>query len=186
MEILNNGIWVGSDAGKHHQFDEQLSHAIANLFKFNDINNVIDIGCGLGYYKQVIESYGITCDGFDGNPNTPELTNNKCQVLDVSENIENQQQYDGLLCLEVGEHIPKEKEQVFIKNLAYYSPTLLVLSWALPNQGGDGHVNEQTNQYIINKFMEYGYTFQTELTEALRYYVTNCWWFKQSIMVFYK
>ena len=37
MEILNNGIWVGSDAGKHHQFDEQLSHAIANLFKFNDI-----------------------------------------------------------------------------------------------------------------------------------------------------
>jgi hypothetical protein len=183
MEILDNGIWVGEDAGKHHQFDEHLAGAIADMFKENDIKWIIDVGCGLGLYAQVIRDTWSYCDAVDGNPDTPTLTNGKGSILDIS--VPQQiHDYDGVLCLEVGEHLPKEKEQIFLNNITNIRAKIVVLSWAIPGQGGDGHLNEQPNFYVSDEMKKRGYSIDYAATNFLRMECTNCWWFKLSLMCF--
>lgn len=184
MEILDNGIWVGKDAGNHHQFDNVLASAISILLKENNIKNVIDIGCGLGLYTKTLLDNGINCDGFDGNPYTPQLTNNLCRVLNISEKVDYDKNYDAVLCLEVGEHIPKDKQDIFIKNLIDTHAKLIILSWAVPNQGGDGHVNELTNDKVIEIMNSKNYGLDYHSTLFLRNSISNCWWFGISLLVF--
>ena len=46
------------------------------------------------------------------------------------------------MSLEVGEHLPKEFEDIFINNLDNNNNYGIVLSWAIKGQGGYGHYNE--------------------------------------------
>ena len=186
MEILDNGIWVGEDAGQHHQFDDSLANAITHLFKINNTQNVVDIGCGLGLYTQRLIDNNINCVGLDGNPNTPKLTNGLCGIIDISVPMEKNDVYEGALCLEVGEHIPKNKQDVFIQNIVDFGANLLILSWAVPNQGGDGHLNELPNQIVIDLLYNHHYYLDYNSTLWLRQQATNCWWFQISLLVFRK
>lgn len=186
MEILDNGIWVGEDAGEHHQFDDSLANAIVHVFKTHNVQSVVDVGCGLGLYTQRLIDNNINCIGVDGNPNTPTLTNGLCGVLDVSVPIEQGGIYEGVLCLEVGEHIPKIKQDVFIQNLVDFQADFLILSWAVPNQGGDGHLNELSNQTVVDLLYKHNYYLDYNSTLWLRSQATNCWWFKISLLVFRK
>ena len=61
------------------------------------------------------------------------------------------------MSLEVGEHIPKEYEDIFINNLHNNNNKGIILSWAILGQGGFGHVNEQNNDYIKSKMSNLGY-----------------------------
>ena len=94
---------------------------------------------------------------------------------------------DFLLCLEVCEHVPKEYEQNLIHNIDKHISEngLLVLSWAIPGQGGLGHVNCQTNDYCIKLFNNLGYTYLQNDSNYLRKYA-SVHWFKNTIMVFKK
>ena len=59
------------------------------------------------------------------------------------------------------------------------------MSWAVPGQGGDGHVNERDNSYIRSKFEALGYTSDVDAEKVFR---KNCdlWWFKKTIFCFRK
>ena len=48
-------------------------------------------------------------DGYDGNPYAP------CNLVDLSEPVILDKKYDWIISFEVGEHIPKKYEDVFIK-----------------------------------------------------------------------
>ena len=50
--------------------------------------------------------------------------------------------------LEVAEHIPLENEEAYLDNCCKLCEIGCILSWALPGQGGLGHVNEQPNEYV--------------------------------------
>ena len=90
----------------------------------------------------------INAHGYDGNPNTPELTNNICKILDLSIPTKFDEPFSWVMSLEVGEHLPSKFEDIFINNLHNNNVDGILLSWALKGQGGDGHVNEQNNDYI--------------------------------------
>jgi hypothetical protein len=62
----------------------------------------------------------------------------------------------------------------------------LIISWATPGQGGKGHVNEQTNEYVIDLFLTLGLEYKKEYSNYLRNSITNCNWFKNTILVFEK
>jgi hypothetical protein len=89
------------------------------------------------------------------------------------------------MSLEVGEHIPKDYEQVFLDNLVKHSNKFIILSWAIPNQIGDGHVNCQPNDYIINELDKRGFTFNPIESQKVRE-KNVIWWFKNTFMVFFK
>ena len=81
------------------------------------------------------------------------------------------------------ESIPKEYEEVFIRNLDRNNKMGIILSWAIEGQGGEGHVNERDNKYIKKIFSELGYINDISTEEYLR---KDCdySWFKKTTMVF--
>ncbi len=179
--IDEHGFWL-DDTLENHHFDEPLAEALLSFFKKEEAISIADFGCGHGKYTKLFDTE-IKTDGFDGNPNTEALTNGLCKVLDLSLTFDSKKKYDWIMSLEVGEHIPKEFEGSFLWNLHNNNTQGIVLSWAIPGQGGNGHFNEQSNEYIKDKFKALGYENDLEAEKFLREKATH-WWFKNTIMVF--
>lgn len=182
-EISEKGYWIG-DVEECHAVDGYLGEAIANFFVKEEAQSVVDFGCGIGAYVKQICNKGIMAEGYDGNPNTPQLTGGIGKVLDLSEPVYLGKSFDWVLSLEVGEHLPQQYEKIFIENLIRHARKGIVLSWAIKNQGGTGHFNEQNNDYIKAVLATYGYINDLE-TENLLRRKSFCW-FQQSLMVFRK
>lgn len=183
MSVHENGYWVGTDASYHHCYDANLCESLVRFFKNENVTSLVDFGCGMGEYVKEFQKNNINAIGFDGNPDTPEITNNLCNVLDLSEPIDFTTKFDWVMSLEVGEHLPQQFEDIFINNLHNNNKYGIVLSWAVKEQGGHGHYNEQDNEYIKTKFSSLGYKNDIEAEEKLREDSTLSW-FKNTIMVF--
>lgn len=187
----NTGIWKVNTGPSSkianepvlHKFDEALCEAFISFLE--EQTDIVDFGCGNADYAKQLYMEGKNVDAFDGNPNTPEMTKGFAKVLDLSVPFNLGKKYECVISLEVGEHIPKDREQIFLDNLDRHCLQCIILSWALPGQGGDGHVNEQSNRYIIDQMRSRGYSFHKEAAEYFKQ-VANLWWFKKTIMVFVK
>jgi len=149
----------------------------------HSIRSVVDLGCGPGHYQSELAKHTSPCHGFDGNPHTPWNTNGRCGMLDLSVPVKLACPYDLVLSLEVGEHIPAPFEAVYLDNLTRHALRYVVLSWALPGQGGYGHVNERPNTYIQDRMHDRGFAMRPDLSAPLRSSV-HWWWFRETVMVF--
>ncbi len=177
-----SGIWNIDMAKRHHSYDPVLAGAIGHLYK--NTKRVADLGCGNGRYCKIFEAFGWIVDGYEGTKGIKELgIYNNIFSLDLSQPIGGvDTEYDLVVCLEVGEHIPENKEDIFIDNVAKFATKDLVISWAIPGQGGKGHFNERSNKYVIGKFRERGLFVRKRWSKVLRYYSTLRW-FKNTILV---
>jgi len=183
MSINKNGYFEGdSQSSCQHMYDSSLSESLVTIFKNN---SVVDLGCGMGDYVKNFRTNGLKADGFDGNPNTFLLSGGVCEVKDISVPFVFDQIYDWVLSLEVGEHLPKEFEEIFINNLHHNNKKGIILSWAVEGQPGHGHVNCRNNDYIKEKFTSLGYTNDIILEEQLRN-ASTLPHFKNTVMVFLK
>ena len=187
MSIHGNGYWLGVDASRHHEhcYDATLADSLIVFLQNENAKSVVDFGCGMGHYVKTFQQNGINVVGFDGNPDTPELTNNLCEVLDLSVPKQFDEPFDWVLSLEVGEHLPQQFEDIFIHNLHNNNKHGILLSWAVKGQGGHGHFNEQNNEYIKSKICNLGYTNDVESETVMRKRASLSW-FKRTIMVFRK
>jgi hypothetical protein len=70
-------------------------------------------------------------------------------------------------CFEVAEHIHPQYVDVFVENLARHAP-VVAMSAAPPGQGGEGHFNEQPQQYWENRFSDHGFKLHSGWTWALQ------------------
>jgi SAM-dependent methyltransferase len=169
---------MGEQIGRHY-FDARLAEALAEFFAGG---SVADLGCGEGRYVRHFRQRGLTCDGFDGNPDTPRFEPS-CQVLDLSRPVQLGRLYDWVLSLEVGEHLPAVYEEVFLDTLHRHNRLGIVLSWAVPGQGGHGHVNERPNWYLRARLSARGYAHDPTAEQRLRAAATYPW-FPNTLMVF--
>jgi len=182
MEIHNTGYWI-TETPKHW-FDGKLYHFISKILENKNVKSLVDFGCGdAGYIKYFKNK--LYCEAYDGNPYTEIITNGLGRTLNLSEKFYLDKKFDCVLSLEVGEHIPEQYEQIFIDNLVNHSNDLIIISWAIPGQGGEGHFNERDNRYIINEFEKRGFKINREETFKLRKNASISW-FKHTIMVFEK
>lgn len=182
-KISNKGFWL-TDNESGHCFDLSLAIKLKDFFNSVKCNSLLDLGCGPGRYTKYFIDNGIESEGYDGNPNTPIISEGLCKVADLTQ-INKFDNKDWVLSLEVGEHIPKEYEAIFIQNLINHSKKGIILSWALPNQPGDGHINCQSNEYVINLMRSYNYILDVHSTIQLRE-AAELWWFQNTLMVFRK
>jgi hypothetical protein len=182
MSIHQNGYWKGLEADAQHVHDPNLANCLVTFFKNEGATSIVDFGCGMGNYVRTFRDNGLNATGFDGNPNTPELTNNTCSVLDLSVPLQFEP-FDWIISLEVGEHLPAEFEDIFIQNLHNNNKRGIILSWAIKGQGGHGHFNEQDNDYIKSKIWGLGYVNDIESENNMRN-MSSLPWFKDTIMVF--
>lgn len=184
MIINQRGYWE-NQTKEGHAHDSRLAGAILKLLKARKIETLVDFGCGPGDYARFFRRHGMVVEAYDGNPYTEQLTGGIGQVKDLSEPIDLHKQFKCVMSLEVGEHILPEFEQTFLDNIVKHSLDggLIILSWAVPGQDGDGHVNCQTNDYIMQQMQQRGFYLENTLTNQLRK-SSSLRWFKNTIMVF--
>jgi hypothetical protein len=179
----DSGIWGLDTAKKRHRYDPKLAEGILYLYK--SATSIADLGCGKGDYCKFLKEHRInTVHGYEGTPDIKEIAAyDDIMILDLTKRRWVEIYYSLVLALEVGEHIPKKFEQVFIDNVCEFTKKDLVLSWGIPGQGGVGHFNEQTNEYIISEFVRRGFRFEKKRTRFLRE-KASLRWFKKSVLVF--
>ena len=181
FRINDHGIWSGPITIQHAH-DPRLAQQLVTFFKSKDVKSVLDLGAGPGLYSETLSKNGILASCYDGNPDTQTLSKGKCAIADLTFDL-NFSKHDWVLSLEVGEHLPKEYEDIFFGNIIRNSKHGIVLSWAVPGQGGDGHVNLQSNNYVKSKMASLGYFNNIEAENIFREASTLSW-FKNTIMVF--
>jgi hypothetical protein len=185
LKISPNGSWLNETA-EGHIFDPILAKVITVFCKKKNLWTIIDLGAGLGDYIQMFNNFGLIATGYDGNPYSEELTNGKVNYRELHTPMEDYTfTYNLVLSLEVGEHIPQEYEQTFLDNVVKCAKQWIILSWAVPGQNGDGHVNCRDNEYIIFQMINRGFQLERSETIKLRKQSTAPW-FKNTLMVFKK
>ena len=184
MPDPQSGIWSLEEAAIWHLFDESLAAEIVRSFA-DYSPRVADLGCGPGHYCAELRAAGFpVVVGFEGTRLDENMAEHKPIIkVDLSRYFRQGVTYDLVLCLEVAEHIPAEREACFLDNVAAFVGDWLIFSWALPGQGGLGHVNERSNFYAIEQLNSRGFELRAEPTEHFRTAATFPY-FKQTLLVF--
>jgi SAM-dependent methyltransferase len=122
--------------------------------------SVLDVGCGVGLWLREFVAVGVTdIQGVDGAWVPRErlaIPHQAFRAHDLSQPVRFGREFDLVLSLEVAEHIPAEASDRFLDTLVAHGPTV-VFSAAIPGQGGFQHVNEQVQDYWIERFRARGY-----------------------------
>lgn len=190
VSIADSGYWTSSSL-KGHYFDNSLAEALLNVLRLLPVKTIADFGCGPGWYVALLRRNGYDVQGYDGNPAVEEMSSGFfddgfcCLNVDLTEELEAEEPFDMVMSLEVGEHIPQTWETVFLDNLVRNARSHILLSWALDGPFGEGHVNCHTNEYIVERMKERGYTLNKPISRYLRM-ASTLWWFKDTIMFFEK
>jgi SAM-dependent methyltransferase len=180
--IDSRGSFVGPI--DNHKTDSGLLKALCRLVLYD--TTLVDFGCGDASYAKAIANTGLAVEAYDGNPKVSENTKGFASVLDLSNPFDLGKQFDIVMCLEVAEHIPKKYEKILIDNLVKHVGKSLIISWAVPGQGGKGHVNEQSNKYVLELFQSKNFSFDQTNTTYLRNHVEKWLYFKNTLFVFDK
>lgn len=122
--------------------------------------SVLDVGCGAGAWCRVWGELGVEqVVGVDGeyvDIASLLVPPDWFRSRDLSEPFDLATQFDLVVSLEVAEHVPEAKADVFVDNLVRHGSTIL-FSAAVPGQGGEFHVNEQPLEYWRRRFAARGY-----------------------------
>lgn len=174
-----------------YTFDHPLNKGLRRLCKLMQIKDAVDLGCGPGLYVAALRKRGISIMGYDGNPHVTEISSLllrdefPCEVADLTENLETDEPFDLVLCLDVCPYIPKQYEEQVILNLVNNSGKYIIMSWATPDQEREGYINRQTNEYVIQKFLEHGFVENIPAKNYLREQASLPW-LKDTLFVFQK
>ena len=170
--VMPNGAFCTK---KYAGMDKPLANALL-LVMGRDIG---DFGAGGGWYTEFFRSNGRASHPYDASPTRgPNVT-----YMDLSKKVELKRKFEWVLCLEVGEHISSSSKAVFLSNVASHARKGVVLSWAVPGQGGNGHVNPRPNKWVIDKMQARGFRHSLEMSDRLRK-AASFSWFKDTLMVF--
>jgi len=197
--ISSTGIWSASEAlPENYPKSEVLARKLINVFRTDE--PVIDFGCGDCFYIHMLHSahfpkVKFKVFGFDGHVPKDHYEAGDDVISGFDLAFEKDMTFGRtkaplrgqVLSLEVGEHIPKKYEHVFINTLCRHCSSRLVLSWAVPGQNGIGHVNCQTNDYIMIEVCKRGFEFNQHVTDFLRTGIEmHVKYFSDTLMVFDK
>lgn len=117
---------------------------------------LVDVGCGVAAWAHVALTYCDEVRGVDQNTPADQLMiPPECYVEASLENGYDCTGFDIAVCLEVGEHLPKDAAEELVAGLVQ-APWVL-FSAAHPGQGGVDHVNEQWPTWWASLFEEHGY-----------------------------
>lgn len=182
---------LGKSAEHHVVADDGIGKSILKFLN-DDVQKIslIDIGAGVGQYGYWLKANNanIKWFGYDGAENVEEFTNGFVKWIDVTNPIFDSVDFvgDWVMSLECGEHIPPENTHDLINLLDKHNKKGILLSWGVPGQGGHSHINERSNENIIQLLLEKGYIQDEWCLDFQEYGRQHAQysWFKGTFMVF--
>jgi len=184
--ISNTGFWSGDSAHIHHVHCPVLAKWIIEYLKDDKEKPLYDLGCGLGNYLLALQKAGFkNLTGFEGDiPKQKVFQNIKQQDLTKSFTVTDK---GNCIFLEVAEHVPAQFEDTLLNNVSSCCNGKLIMSWAIRNQPGYGHVNCYDNHEVIKKMTDRGFKYLEQDSLSARSCIDNSApWFKNTIMIFEK
>ena len=176
-----NGIWTAKDA-EHHQTSKQLANWIKKAMETFSLKSFCDFGCGNGFYVNELLDNSCNGIGIEGNANGIKYPLNVF-IGDLTKKL--YLSHDCSISLEVGEHLPKEAQEVFMSNVCDSAKQMLILSWAEIGQAGIGHVNCRSQEDVIADVESRGFIWDKELTKDARNNIDdNTSWFRRTLLIF--
>ena len=180
--VNSTGYWK-SEISDNHECSLELAKWISEFLPKNKL--IHDFGCGNGNYLKYLKDNNFEkLIGYEG-----EVPNRKVFDNIIQQNLTDEFKVEkgNVICLEVGEHIPKQYQDVFLNNICNACDDTLIISWAIRGQTGLCHVNclnyDEIKPLIENKGFE---LFEKESLIARSHIGNNCDWFKNSLYVFKK
>ncbi len=150
--------------------------------------SVVDVGCGIGTFLHCFKQQGVKdVLGIDGPWVNKEmlhkhLSPEEFQERDLEQKINVGKKYDLVISLEVAEHLSERSADTFVDNLASLGETIL-FSAAIPDQGGQNHINEQWLSYWEEKFARHHYIVHDILKPLFWDNPKVFWWYKQNMVL---
>jgi len=183
-EFYNADFYRDRHAQTRHAAEAVLGVALSGM---PEINSAVDFGCGVGTWLEVLrdtgvgEVYGLEGDWLDRSLlRIPEACFSNA---DLTEPVDLGRRFDLAMTLEVAEHLPPEKAEVFVGSLVRHAD-IVMFSAAVPNQGGVNHLNEQPPEYWAGLFAAHGY-------RVFDYVRWRVWgdssippWYRQNVFVY--
>lgn len=161
------------------------------LMELFNPKSVVDVGCGLGTFLHAFRELGIhDVLGIDGEWVNSQLLlehipADKFMVADLEKPMSVGRRFEMAICLEVAEHLNKKSAKTLIETLTELSD-VVVFSAAVPNQGGQNHINEQWPSYWEELFSEYGFLLFDIIRDRIWNSPNVYYWYKQNMFVFVK
>lgn len=153
--------------GRHSGADKTLLPALSSFLQGK---TVASFGDGTGQYKnellklKKIKSY----DSYDGGPFSEEESKGIVKYMDLTIPHYGLPVYDWVVSIEVAEHIPKQYESIFLDNIFRHAKEGIILSWAVPGQGGFRHVNNRSVQYVMQIMNKNGFQLDENSSKLLQ------------------
>jgi hypothetical protein len=173
--------------------------SLENVFDFSIINNFMDLGCNSGRLIEAIKRKypSVNVKGVDyfewAIKYADESIKNFIEISDLSFPVNFAEKYSIVNCSEVGEHIEKECEDVFLNNLVNAVDDILILTWSNePSHGNDQHQNPRPKNFIIQTLAQKGLFFWKSITDRFAQELDNnlanvgYQWWSENVMIFKK
>ncbi|HTW94785.1 MAG TPA: class I SAM-dependent methyltransferase [Tepidisphaeraceae bacterium] len=122
--------------------------------------SVLDVGCGVGTWLRACLELGIDdVTGIDGDyvdRSMLHISAERFVPMNLEKPFDLRRRFDLAMSLEVAEHLPPSSAEGFVKSLVKAAPVVL-MSAAIPGQGGVSHLNERWQDYWVNLFEQHNY-----------------------------
>jgi len=131
--------------------------------------SLADFGAGGGQYCNWLNDTGLVdAFAFDGTPGAAEISQGSVQEINLVSKVELHRTFDWVLCLEVGEHVPKEFEADLLQNLRRHATKGLIISWS-DDWEGIGHVNCLTREEFLKSVQKHtGFLYDEAATQVVK------------------
>ena len=130
------------------------------LIRVLGVKSVLDVGCGAAAWLAAYRDLGVTdCIGVDGEYVDRSLLlidKDRFHPRDITRPFDFARQFDLVQCLEVAEHVPTAMSDTLVDNIVRHGRRVL-FSAAVPGQGGEDHINEQSYEFWRDRFAARSY-----------------------------
>ena len=186
LEEYNQNFYQSRNNDTKFSAHTILSILLGNIPK---VKSAVDIGCGVGTWLAALKENGVQeIQGFDGSwvdQNLLVIPKENFKAAPLHIKLDLNKKYDLVICLEVAEHLPITFAKDFINSLTSFSDFVL-FSAAIPNQGGNHHINEQWPEYWVNHFQKNDFVVFDFIRPKIWEETKIPFWYKQNILFFAK
>jgi SAM-dependent methyltransferase len=189
-----SGEYVDSFYSRYATGSERSGAVVADLLTpILKPHSILDVGCGNGGWLARFREHGAeTVHGVDGpwapapaNLGVKHFTAVEFETQDLSRVKLPQDRYDLVMSMEFLEHVSDRNADALVDFLVSHGDVLLI-SAAIPLQGGEHHVNERWPEYWGEKFAARGFVAFDAVRLALwdRSEVES--WYRQNLILYFK
>lgn len=160
---------LGGHKNKTH-LDEGTLRFVKKLF---NIKTMLDIGCGPGGMINLARQIGIEAYGIDGDytVDRPGVDPRWVTIHDYETGPSPlDKKVDLIWSCEFVEHVWEKYQDNYMKD--FQRGNFVVMTYAPPGKPGHHHVNCNTEDYWKGVFKDYGFQFDSELTNKIRQVTT--------------